>query len=67
MSFVFWEEDMMILMEFGEFLNGKYFLGDFWRKYLLMINISITILSSRKDSSKKIFSSRGELGWQTDM
>jgi hypothetical protein len=32
------------LMEFGELLQGKYFLRDFWRKYLL-INISVTILS----------------------
>jgi hypothetical protein len=53
MSFGFWEEDMIILMEFGELLSGKYFLRNFWRKYLFMINISVTILSSRKDSSKK--------------
>jgi hypothetical protein len=39
-------------MEFGELLKGKYFLRDFWRKYLL-INISVTILSSRKDSSEE--------------
>ena len=32
------------LMEFGELLKGKYFLRDFWRKYL-PINISVTILS----------------------
>ena len=32
------------LMEFGELLQGKYFLHNFWRKYLL-INISVTILS----------------------
>jgi hypothetical protein len=49
MSFGFWEEDLMILMEFGELLKGKYFLRDFWRKYLLtLINISVTILLSRK-------------------
>ena len=41
------------LMEFGELLQGKYFPRDFWRKYLLMINISVTILSSRKDSSEE--------------
>jgi hypothetical protein len=44
---------MMILIEFGELLNGKYFLCHFWRNYLFMINISVTILSSRKDSFKE--------------
>ena len=64
MSFGFWEEDMMILMEFGELLNGTYFLA-IWRKYLLMINISVTILSSRKDSSKEnIFFSRILVNWE---
>ena len=52
------------LMEFGELLQGKYFLRDFWRKYLLMINISVTILSSRKDSSKEnIFFSQILVNW----
>jgi hypothetical protein len=44
MTFDFWEEDLMILMEFGESLKGKYFHCDFWGKYLL-IDISVTILS----------------------
>ena len=51
----------MIFMEFGELLNGTYFLA-IWRKYLLMINISVTTLSSRKDSSKENLANSGELG-----
>jgi hypothetical protein len=56
MSFGFWEEDLMIFMEFCELLKGKYFLRDFRRKYLL-INVSVTILSSGKDSSEENISS----------
>ena len=51
-------------MEFGELLKGKYFLPDFRRKYLL-INVSVTILSSRKDSSEEnIFFSQILVNWK---
>ncbi len=51
-------------MEFGELLKGKYFLRDFWRKYLL-IKVSVTILSSRKDSSEEnIFFPQILINWK---
>jgi hypothetical protein len=53
---------MMILVEFGEW---KIFLCNFWRKYSLMINISVTILSSREDSSREnIFFSQILVNWE---
>jgi hypothetical protein len=62
MSFGFWEKDMMILVEFGEW---KIFLCNFWRKYSLMINIYVTILSSREDSSREnIFFSQILVNWE---